>query len=148
MHPAIAKERGKFEQYLCKAGLRFSPGRRSVFDLVMRTHEHFTAEGMAKTAGRAKPPVSRATVYRTIHELVEAGIARETAFGDKHRHYEHLYDERRHHHAICVRCHNHIEFPDMEEEVRYHPVLEKKGFKILGHEMHFYGVCRVCQEGV
>ena len=25
--------------------------------------------------------------------------------------------------------------------------LEKMGFRILGHEMHFYGLCRKCQHG-
>ncbi len=145
---AIAKEQEKYEGFLVQREVRLSRGRRSVFDLVMRTHEHFTAEEMAKRCGQLQPAVSRATVYRAIHEMLEAGIIRETAFGDKHKHYEHLYDERKHHHAMCVHCHKHIEFPDLDEEKRYHPILEQKGFKILGHEMHFYGVCRECQERV
>jgi len=147
MLSAVRKEQEKYEAFLIKRSVRFSRGRQSVFALVMRTHEHFTAEQMAKMCTGLKPAVSRATVYRSIHELVESGVVRETAFGDKHRHYEHLYDERKHHHAICVRCHRHVEFPDMHEESRYYSILEKKGFKILGHEMHFYGLCRKCQEG-
>ena len=143
---AMQKEQEKYAGFLARRGVRFSRGRRSVFDVVMRTHEHFTAEEISKRCAGLKPKVSRATVYRSVHELLEACIIRETAFGDKHHHYEHLYDERKHHHAICVHCHKHIEFPELDEEKRYHPVLEKQGFKILGHEMHFYGVCRACQE--
>ena len=78
--------------------------------------------------------------------MLEAGIIRGTAFGDKHQHYEHLYDEKKHHHAQCVRCHRFIEFPDLDEDKRYHPILEKQGFKMIGHEMHFYGICKKCQE--
>ena len=37
------------------------------------------------------------------------------------------------------------EFPDLDEDKRYVPILKKQGFKILGHEMHFYGICRKCQ---
>jgi Fur family ferric uptake transcriptional regulator len=136
MLSTVQKEWTRYEDFLKKQGLRFSRGRQSIFQVVMRTHAHFTAEEMAKTCLQMKPAVSRATVYRII---------RETAFGDKHKHFEHLYDEQKHHHAICVRCHQHIEFPDMDEEKRYHPILEKKGFKILGHEMHFYGICSSCQ---
>ena len=145
MRPVI-EERQKFEQYLKRAGLKLSQGRQVVFAEVMRSHGHFTAEELAKTCAGEKPAVSRATVYRALHELLEAGVVRETAFGDKHHHYEHVYDEKPHHHAHCVRCHSFIEFPDLHEDKVYRPILEKQGFKVLGHEMHFYGICRSCQK--
>lgn len=141
---AISQEREKLVRHLDKAGLKLSRGREVIFQEVIRAHGHFTAEELAKTCSEKKPKVSRATVYRAIHELLEAGVIRETAFGDKHHHYEHVYDEKPHHHAQCIRCHGFIEFPDMKEDEVYRPYLEKKGFKILGHEMHFYGVCKSC----
>ena len=140
------QELKKFESYLLNHRLRFSRGRQVVFKQAIETHGHFTAEEMAKTCAALKPAVSRATVYRVLHEMQEASIIRVTAFGDKHQHFEHLYDEKMHHHAQCVRCHEFIEFPDLDEDKRYHPILAKKGFKILGHEMHFYGLCKKCQE--
>lgn len=142
----VLEERVRFERYLKDAGLKISKGRSAVFAEVMRSHGHFTAEELAKICVGKKPSVSRATVYRALRELLEAGIVRETAFGDKHHHFEHVYDEKPHHHAQCVRCHKFIEFPDRHEDKVYHPMLEKQGFKILGHEMHFYGVCRKCQD--
>lgn len=141
----IQKERQKFEKYLADAGLTLSKGRSKVFDEVMRSHGHFTAEELASICSKKKPAVSRATVYRSLRQLLEAGVIRETAFGDKHHHFEHVYDEKPHHHAQCVRCHAFIEFPDLHEDKVYRPILEKQGFKILGHEMHFYGICRKCQ---
>ena len=142
----IADERGRFLSYLAKAGLRLSQGRETVFAQVMSTHGHFTAEELARACLDGKLDVSRATVYRVLQDLLEAGIIRETAFGDKHHHFEHVYDEKPHHHAQCVRCHSFIEFPDRKEDLVYHPYLEKQGFKILGHEMHFYGICKQCQD--
>jgi Fur family transcriptional regulator, ferric uptake regulator len=142
---SIGHEREKLARYLAKSGLRLSRGREVIFQEVMHAHGHFTAEELAKTCSEKKPKVSRATVYRAIHELLEAGVIRETAFGDKHHHFEHVYDEKPHHHAQCIRCHGFIEFPDMKEDEVYRPYLEKKGFQILGHEMHFYGICRDCQ---
>jgi Fur family ferric uptake transcriptional regulator len=142
----ILNERTKFLDYLTKAGCRVSHGRELIFDEVMQLHGHFTAEELTKECLKKKLKVSRPTVFRVLHDLLEAGIIRETAFGDKHRHFEHVYDEKPHHHAQCVRCHNFIEFPDRKEDEIYHPFLEKQGFKILGHEMHFYGVCKECQD--
>jgi Fur family transcriptional regulator, ferric uptake regulator len=140
----INGERLKFLQYLSKAGLRVSQGRELVFSQVMQSHGHFTAEELVKECYHRQLKVSRPTVFRVLHDLLEAGIIRETAFGDKHRHFEHVYDEKPHHHAQCIRCHKFIEFPDRKEDKVYHPFLEKQGFRILGHEMHFYGICREC----
>lgn len=141
----VVRERQKFEDYLSKAGLRVSPGRLKVLRTVVHTHGHFAAEEIVKICRKSNLKVSRATVYRSMRELLEAGVIRETAFGEKHQHFEHVYDEKLHHHAHCIRCHGNIEFPDLHEDDRYRPILEKEGFKILGHEMHFYGICRKCQ---
>ena len=143
MNQSITQEKEKLEKFLAEHGRRISPSREVIFREVMRAHGHFTAEELAKICSAKK--VSRATVYRAVKELLEAGIIRETAFGDKHHHFEHIYDEKPHHHAQCVRCHEFIEFPDLKEDSIYKPLLEKQGFKILGHEMHFYGICRKCQ---
>ena len=142
----IHQEHAKFLLYLTKAGLKPSKGREIIFDQVMQSHGHFTAEELVKECLKKRLKVSRPTVFRVLHDLLEAGVIRETAFGDKHRHFEHVYDEKPHHHAQCVRCHHFIEFPDKKEDQVYHPVLVKLGFKILGHEMHFYGICRECQD--
>lgn len=141
----VINERNKFEEYLAKAGLRLSRGREGVFNEVMVAHGHFTAEELAKVCSAHLPSISRATVYRSLRELLEAGIIRGTAFGEKHQLYEHVYDEKPHHHARCIRCSSLLEFPDLNEDKQYYPILDKQGFKILGHEMHFYGICRQCQ---
>jgi len=141
----IHDEREKFLSHLTKAGRRMSRGREVIFDEVVCTHGHFTAEGLAKECLQKKLKVSRPTVFRVLQDLLEAGVIRATAFGDKHRHFEHLYDVKPHHHAQCLRCHGFVEFPDREEEDVYQPYLEKQGFKVVGHEMHFYGICKECQ---
>ncbi len=140
----IKAECEKFKKHLFQEGLKFSDGRQTVFTTVMATHGHFTAEEIVKICSRKKAKVSRATVYRSLRELLEAGVIRETAFGEKHQHFEHIYDEKLHHHAHCIRCHHNIEFPDLQEDERYVPYLQEKGFHILGHEMHFYGICQKC----
>ncbi len=140
----LTREKERFHAYLNRNGIKVTPGRTKVFNNAMNMHGHFNAEELAKTSLK-NDCVSRATVYRTLREMLEAGIIRETAFGDKHHHFEHLYDEKPHHHAQCVRCHEFIEFPDLNEDHVYRPYLEKQGFQILGHEMHFYGICQRCQ---
>ncbi len=144
----VVNERKRYEQYLLRAGLRFTRGRGGVFKEAMSAHGHFTAEDIVKLCLGHTPGISRATVYRALHEMMEAGVVRGTAFGEKHQVFEHVYDEKPHHHARCIHCHTLLEFADKGEDKLYRPTLEKMGFKVLGHEMHFYGVCRKCQGGV
>ena len=142
----IIVEKEKFEDYLQKAGLKLTAARSKVFEAAMCSHGHFAAEEIVKSCRHNKIKVSRASIYRSLNEMLEAGVIRETAFGEKHHHFEHLYDEKPHHHARCLRCSKMIEFPDMKEDKVYVPFLQNQGFSILGHEMHFYGVCRKCQK--
>ncbi len=142
----IQQEQYRYEVYLKNAGFILTRGRAGVFKAAMETHGHFTAEDIVKLCVLHKPKISRATVYRSLHEMMEAGVVRGTAFGEKHQVFEHVYDEIPHHHARCIHCHQLFEFKDKGEDVRYRPILAKMGFRILGHEMHFYGVCKDCQE--
>ena len=144
-HKQIQNEQTKFEKYLLKFGLNLTEGRKAVFEEVMYSHGHFAAEELVKNCKINKRKVSRATIYRALRELLEAGIIRETAFGEKHHLFEHIYDEKPHHHARCIRCGTITEFPDLQEDKIYEPILENKGFTIIGHEMHFYGICKDCQ---
>ena len=143
----IEEEKMKYESYLKERGLRLSKGRICVFEEVMEAHGHFAPEELVKQCVRHKRNVSRATIYRSLQELREAGIIRETAFGEKHQHFEHCYDEKLHHHARCIRCGLYIEFPDQNEEEKYIRDLEKQGFHVLGHELHIYGLCEACKKG-
>lgn len=146
MDQRIQQERIKYLKYLEASGFRLTKGRGEVFEQVMQTHGHFAAEELVKGCKQCGRSVSRATIYRSLKELLEAGVIRETAFGEKHQHFEHVYDEKLHHHARCVRCGVFLEFEDLGEEQRYKSILDQKGFHVLGHELHFYGICAECNQ--
>lgn len=140
------KERQKFVAFLKQKGLRFTAGRDLVLMTVLNTHGHFSCEDLVKGFKQRGSSVSRATVYRSVAELMEAQIIRQTAFGTKHSNYEHVYDEQPHHHAYCIRSGKFFELPDLGEEEKYLPILKKMGFEVLGHEVHFYGISKECRD--
>ncbi len=142
----LSREEKRFKDYLIRTGFKITPGRILICHLAMSLHGHFTTEELIKLCRKNRNKVSRATIYRSIRELLEAGIIRKTAFGEKHEHYEHVYDEILHHHARCIRCYAVIEFFCKQCDLNYIPILKSKNFKVLGHEMHFYGVCAKCQK--
>ena len=54
--------------------------------------------------------ISRATVYRTLQWMEEAGIARKVDFGEGRFRFEHSYRHPRHFHLICKTCNRSYEF--------------------------------------
>lgn len=140
------QEQQKLIKYLNKRHLTLSTGRKIVFNEVFHFHGHFSAEELVKRCKDKKLKASRATIYRTLNELVESGVIRKTAFGEKHFNFEHTYDEKPHHHAYCIRTGKFFELPDLNEEELYLPLLKKMGFDVLGHELHFYGISKESQD--
>ena len=141
----IQDEKDKYLKYLETHGLKLTKGREEVLEEILKTHGHFAAEELVKRCRVRHRRASRATIYRSLRELREAAVIRETAFGEKHLHFEHVYDEILHHHARCLRCYKIIEIPCHHEDKKYIKILDRHGFKTLGHEMHFYGLCRMCR---
>src|SRR4029079_19712478 len=101
----------RFEEYLQSRGKRITQQRRVLVDHVFERHDHLDAEELI--AGIAKKPdagdVSRPTVYRTLNELVEAGLLRKMTLSGRAV-YEHDYGYPQHDHLHCQMCDKLIEF--------------------------------------
>lgn len=70
------------EQALRAAGLRCTPQRVAVLDYLVRHPDHATVEELWPALNKRHAQASRATVYNTLHTLVEAGLVREFKLDD------------------------------------------------------------------
>ena len=77
-----------FRRFLRDKGLKFTPERAAVLDLVLRQPPLFDAETLADQVKREGHRGSRATVYRTLGHLQESGLIRQIVFGNGHGYYE------------------------------------------------------------
>jgi Fur family ferric uptake transcriptional regulator len=137
----------RFEEYLRSRKMRFTQERRALVDYVFSQHEHFDAntllEELAEKFDRKSRP-SRATVYRTLTELVEAGLLRKFNVGSRDV-YEHDYGYPQHDHLYCKKCEKLIEFQnDALVELR-NRVAEEYGFRVTGHRLIITGLCAECR---
>ena len=82
----------RFAEFLQSKGKRITQQRRIMVDHVFERHDHFDAEeliiNLATQPEGSK--VSRPTVYRTLNELVDAGLLRRMNLGGRAV-YEHDY---------------------------------------------------------
>jgi Fur family transcriptional regulator, ferric uptake regulator len=135
----------RFDEYLQSRGKRATQQRRLILQQVFSQHEHFDADDllaqlMKSGAGRK---VSRPTVYRTLVELVEAGLLREMPLAGR-RVFEHDYGYPQHDHLYCQKCKRLIEFSsDALKELR-EAVAREHQFRPTGHRLIVFGVCSEC----
>ena len=136
----------RFEEYLQSRRMRNTRQRRIIVQQVFRQHSHFDAEELIAELSRemADRQVSRPTVYRTLAELVEAGLLRKMDLGGRGV-FEHDYGYPQHDHLHCQQCGKLIEFQSSQLPELRQAVAEKHGFLVTGHRLIISGVCSECR---
>jgi Fur family ferric uptake transcriptional regulator len=137
--------RERFEEYLQSRGKRITQQRRVLVDYIFERHDHFDADELIDTIGQrhADEKISRPTVYRTLRELVEAGLLRKMALGGRAV-YEHDYGYPQHDHLYCQICDKLIEFSSEELQELRDAVAQQHNFRVTGHRLIITGVCQEC----
>ena len=136
----------RFEEYLQSRGKRVTHQRRVIVEEVFKHHDHFDAEGLIlhMSQCRGKRRVSRPTVYRTLSELVDAGLLRDMALGGRTV-YEHDYGYPQHDHLHCQKCNKLIEFHSEEVAQIRDDVAREHLFRVTGHRLIITGICADCR---
>lgn len=127
-------------------GYRLTPQRLAVVRALVESPDHPGVEQVYEEVRRQHPMISRATVYKTVETLKGMGQVLELEFsGAGNR-----YDGRRvepHPHLVCRGCGRiqDLELPGLMREAT--EVAQKRGYRLLGHRLDFYGLCPECQGG-
>jgi Fur family peroxide stress response transcriptional regulator len=122
------------------SGLRCTPQRYAVMAFLVEHNRHPTAAEIFAAVNRVDPRSSRATIYKNLVDLVQAGLVREVAVEGRSA----RFDARgiQHHHFICDRCGN---VEDMEWFAVPKPATRSLGKRILREcELIFRGLCTKC----
>lgn len=112
-----------------------------------------TAKEIYADLFRMYPGMGLTTVYRTLDLMVRTGIINRFTSGDGQSRYEFKSEEKKehHHHLTCIKCGKIIDYSDfIEEELDLVKKIQetlssKHKFKVLGHNIEFYGLCDKCK---
>jgi Fur family ferric uptake transcriptional regulator len=139
----------RFAEYLQSKGKRISQQRKMLVEHVFKRHDHFDAEELIYNLNQQEPDrkVSRPTVYRTLNELVEAGLLRRMILGGRGV-YEHDYGYPQHDHLHCTVCNRLIEFQSDELKSIRDAVAREQNFRVTGHRLIINGVCHACSQKI
>ena len=127
-----------------KRGLRLTPRRQLVLEILQESHEHLDAEMVYERAHRKDPRISLATVYRTLTLFRLLGVVEEHQFGENHGHFETIQGNP-HYHFTCRECGQVSEFSAPEVEALARQLCRKEGRSLEQVTLDLTGVCGACQ---
>jgi Fur family ferric uptake transcriptional regulator len=135
----------KFREYLASRskGQRYTEPQRAMIRFIFSSHNHFEAEQLFADMEKAGLNVSRATVYRTLNKLVDAGLLRKLEVGSRVA-FEHDYGYPQHEHLHCELCGKFIEFQLNQFDSVYREVCAQHQFQPRNHNLIIHGVCADC----
>jgi Fur family transcriptional regulator, ferric uptake regulator len=135
----------KFREYLSSRPRpqRYTEQQRDMVQYIFSRHNHFDADQLIDALKHEQFRVSRATVYRTLNKLVDAGLLRRLDVGSR-TFYEHDYGYPQHEHLYCQQCHKMIEFQNATIDETIHAVCVQNNFHATGHTFIIRGTCAEC----
>jgi len=120
-------------------GYRLTGPRHDVINLLSQKQEGFSTQEVCDIL----PGVGRATVYRTIKLLLEAGAICKVALPDGAPRYT-LARAGHHHHTVCVKCGTVGDFRGSTVERLLRVISADIPGEIVGHRVEFYITCQEC----
>ena len=129
------------------AGGKRSSKRERIVSVFLGQEGHLSADDLVDLMRREGEKISRATVYRALQWMVDAGIARKVDFGEGRFRFEHSYRHPRHFHLICKSCSRSFEFLSSDVEVLLEEIAAARGFKTSQSVLQIHGTCEDCRAG-
>lgn len=129
---------------LRQVGLRLTPQRIAICNLLAETDAHPTAAMIYESIRSLYPSLSLTTVYNTLEALVKVGAINVLGHaGDDTVHYD--GDTRPHVNLACIACHKIVDIPSPQAASINQEISAASGYKLLGARVMYYGLCPTCQ---
>ena len=142
----LSRALARFEELLVERGLRLTAARRAIVEVVLARAGHFAIEDLVADLRSRGLPASKATVYRSLPLLTEAGILSSAVLTRDEHTYERAVGREHHDHLVCRRCGKVVEFECEAIEVLQREVAARYGFTLEGHVHQLIGRCADCRE--
>jgi Fe2+ or Zn2+ uptake regulation protein len=127
-------------------GQRYTPGRRSLVDLLAEFDQPVTIPQLLEQ----RRGLAQSSAYRNLAVLERAGVVHRIVTSDEFARYELAEDlTEHHHHLICSSCGEVADFTvpgTLEHELEHvlARAARRAGFRSTGHRLDVVGSCASC----
>jgi Fur family ferric uptake transcriptional regulator len=134
----------RFERFLQQKDLRLTDARAAIVEAALARTGHYPIEDLIADLKARGIRGSKATVYRTLPLLAEAGILQPAIVAGDTKSYETTFGQDHHDHLICARCGRVVEFGFEAFEILQREVAGRYGFRLETHHHELVGTCSDC----
>ncbi len=135
----IPEARLVYSEFLKKNKMFVTKERTQLLDFILDQKGHFSADELMFEMQKQDVKVSRATLYRSLSQMVEAGILSESDFGHGHTHYEINMGSKPHVHLIHTDTGDVREVESQKLEDALAELAREEGFEISRYKIQVFG---------
>jgi Fur family transcriptional regulator, ferric uptake regulator len=140
--PLLEPER--IREQLRERGMRWTPQRRSILEVLGETYGHVTAGELVERCRAQNPDVTPSTVYRTLDTLEDLGLVIHSHGPDGREEY-HVGPDSEHAHLQCDTCGRSWELSATETSPLADQLRRGRGFEIAVTHLTITGRCAGCE---
>ncbi|MHC5001819.1 MAG: Fur family transcriptional regulator [Planctomycetota bacterium] len=129
-----------FRRFLRSRRLKYTPERADILNAIIERDDVFEAEELLLDMRRRGHRVSKATIYRTIKLLQDAGIITQALFDSRQSHYQLIYGRAPRDYIVCMKTGRYIEFSNDELVALRNRICRDFGWEPVGHRFQIYGL--------
>lgn len=129
-----------FRRYLRSQNLKYTPERADVLGVIIDCDDVFEVDQLLTEMRRRGHRVSKATIYRTVKLLQDAGIITQALFDSKQAHYQLIYGKAARDYMVCMKTGEHVEFSDDELVALRNRICAARGWDPVGHRFQIYAI--------
>lgn len=125
---------------LVRNGIRPSYHRIKVFAYLNQIEAHPTVEEIFRALSPLIPSLSKATVYNTLHTLIEVDLVREINIEIEAQRYDTMLENHGH-----FRCHACGKIFNFDADINHLKIGGLQDFQIDKKDIYFTGLCPACK---
>jgi Fur family peroxide stress response transcriptional regulator len=131
-------------QKLADSGLRSTPQRELVYDVLLKKRDHPTADEVFARVKPELPGISLATVYNVLETLADRGLVRKVHLDRGSTRY--CANAAKHGHFTCTSCGAVLDVPRLRgaELEKLHQL--PRGYAVTQQEVSLHGLCATCRK--
>ncbi len=137
-----------FKDFLRENNYPLTQPRETILRAFLESNGYVGARELHREAKKWDKQISLSTVYRTMHLIVECGLANQNTFGIGAKYFQKVSGKKNHDQLVCTLCGKVVMFqhPLIEASNVFwqEEVAKKHQFFITSHGMTLFGICGDC----
>ena len=137
-----------FKDFLRENNYPLTQPRETILRAFLESNGYVGARELHREAKKWDKQISLSTVYRTMHLIVECGLANQNTFGIGAKYFQKVSGKKNHDQLVCTLCGKVVMFqhPLIESSNVFwqEEVAKKHQFFITSHGMTLFGICGDC----